>query len=126
MDIRQTQALMVIMNKRLDVAVAKNCDAVDPDNVNGYDQDTGFPLSASDQLTYNRLISSAAHARNLSCALKNDLGQISDLVDDFDFQVNEQCHQYNECDKLDPFIQSKFLYLIHFFTFSRKQSCFCS
>ena len=27
------------------------------------------------------------------------------LVDDFDFAVNEQCHQYNECESLTPFTE---------------------
>jgi len=36
--------------------------------------------------------------------LKNDLDQINDLVTYYDFAVNEQCFQYNECDTLQPFI----------------------
>ncbi|BAW80508.1 hypothetical protein TAO_1138 [Candidatus Nitrosoglobus terrae] len=38
--------------------------------------------------------------------MKNDLDQISDLVDHYDFATNEQCFQYNECNMLLPFIQS--------------------
>jgi hypothetical protein len=41
----------------------------------------------------------------LLIGLKNDLDQIEDLVDDFDFAINEQCFDYNECDKLQNFIQ---------------------
>jgi hypothetical protein len=40
----------------------------------------------------------------LAVGLKNDLGQINDLVDFYDFAVNEQCFQYNECELLRPFI----------------------
>ena len=36
--------------------------------------------------------------------LKNDLDQISDLIAFFDFQVNEQCHEFDECAELDAFI----------------------
>jgi len=34
------------------------------------------------------------------------LDQIPDLVDSFDWQLNEQCHQYDECDSLTPFISA--------------------
>jgi hypothetical protein len=36
-----------------------------------------------------RWIASEAHARGMGAGLKNDLGQISALVIDFDFFVNE-------------------------------------
>jgi hypothetical protein len=95
-----------IMLARLDVAQQKGCDGVDPDNVNGYTSDPGFDLTATDQLAFNRFIANAAHERGLSVALKNDLEQVEELVDYFDFQVNEQCHFYEECDLLAPFIDA--------------------
>lgn len=95
-----------IMAARLDMARDKGCDGVEPDNVDGYSNDTGFPLTYADQLSYNRFLASEAHDRNLSIALKNDLDQIEDLVDDFDFAVNEECYQYDECDALAPFIDA--------------------
>lgn len=93
-----------IMGERLDVAVTKNCDAVEPDNVTGFNNDTGFDLTAADQLDFNRFLAEEAHARGLGIGLKNDLEQIAELVDDFDFAVNEQCHEFDECDVYAPFI----------------------
>lgn len=93
-----------IMQKRLDLAVTKECDAVDPDNVDGYTNHTGFPLTASHQLSYNRFLASEAHKRGLAIGLKNDLEQVASLAGTFDFQINEQCFQYDECDLLKPFI----------------------
>ncbi len=92
-----------IMKKRLDLAVEKKCDGVEPDNVDGYSNDTGLNLTYEDQIKYNSFLSTEAHKRDLSIALKNDLNQVNDLVELFDFSVNEQCHQYNECDMLKPF-----------------------
>jgi len=86
-----------IMVARLDLAVTKQCDGVEPDNVDGYANDPGFPLDASTQLDYDRFIAAQAHARGLAVALKNDVDQIPDLVGDFDFAVNEQCHEMSEC-----------------------------
>lgn len=93
-----------IMRARLDLAVNKGCDGVEPDNVDGYQNNPGLPFTATDQLAYNRFIANEAHMRGLSVGLKNDLDQIDDLVAYFDFAVNEQCHEYDECDTLTPFI----------------------
>lgn len=103
LDIRQISVLQPIMKKRMqDWCQAKGFDAVDPDNMDGYTNDSGFPLEAKDQLAYNRMIASVAHGLGLGAGLKNDLDQLNELTPDFDFFVNEQCFQYNECDKYAP------------------------
>lgn len=106
LDIRQMDVLVPIMTARLDLAVEKKCDGVEPDNVHGYANVTGFPLDAADQLTFNRWLAAEAHQRNLSIGLKNDLDQISDLVEDFDWALNEQCFEFDECDLMLPFIEA--------------------
>jgi len=102
LDIRSKE-LRSIIRERLDLAKNKHCDGVEPDNVDGYSNDTGFDLSASDQLIFNKFLSSEAHRRGLSIGLKNDLDQIQELEPFFDFALNEQCHEYNECNLLAPF-----------------------
>lgn len=103
LDIR-SPAIRDIMLTRLDLARDKGCDGVEPDNVDGYSNATGFALTADDQLAYNRFLAAAAHDRGLGIGLKNDLGQVDLLVDDFDFAVNEQCFEFAECDLLAPFV----------------------
>ena len=98
------EKLAPIMRARLDLAKEKGCDGVEPDNVDGYTNNTGFNLTSDDQLAYNKFIANEARKRGLSVALKNDLDQIIELEPYFDFSINEQCHTYNECDKLVPFI----------------------
>ena len=93
-----------VMAARLDLAAAKGCDAVDPDNVDGYQNDTGFPITDAHQLRYNRWLADQAHVRGMGVGLKNDLGQVPDLVGTFDFQINEECFDYDECDALAPFV----------------------
>jgi len=93
-----------VMRSRLDLAVTKHCDGVEPDNVDGYANDSGFPLTAATQLDYNKFLAAEAHARGLSVGLKNDLDQIGDLLADFDWALNEECYQYSECALLSPFI----------------------
>ena len=104
LDIRDLATLGPIMQARLDLAVSKGCVGVEPDNVDGYRNDTGFPLSAADQLAYNRFLATEAHARGLSIGLKNDLDQVGDLMADFDWALNEECNVYNECSALAPFV----------------------
>jgi hypothetical protein len=106
LDIRNIAALSPIMQARLDLAVDKGCDGVEPDNVDGYSNNTGFPLSGNDQLTYNRWLADQAHARGLSVGLKNDVEQVTELEPYFNWALDEQCFQYNECDQLLPFVQA--------------------
>ncbi len=103
LDIR-SNTVRAVMLERLDIAAEKNCDGVEPDNVDGFANDSGFDLTATDQLAFNRFLANEAHQRGLAVGLKNDLDQISDLVEYFDFAVNEQCHEFDECDALQAFL----------------------
>ncbi len=106
LDIRQIEKLKPIIESRLDLAVEKDCDGVDPDNVNGYANDTGFPLTGADQIAFNIFLAEAAHQRGLKIGLKNDLEQIPELLPYFDWELNEECFSFNECELLLPFIQA--------------------
>lgn len=103
LDIR-SQNVLDIMTERLDLAVTKGCDGVEPDNMDGYTQDSCFDLSAADQLAYNRAIANLARARGLAVGLKNDPEQVPDLVGYFDFSVSEQCFEFDECASYSPFV----------------------
>ena len=104
-DIRDP-TVRAIMETRLDLAVSKRCDGVEPDNVEGYSNPSGFPLTADDQLDFNRFLAAAAHARGLSIGLKNDVEQVPELVGDFDWALDEECVLYRECETLLPFIDA--------------------
>lgn len=106
LDISNYELFASTIRQRLDVAVQKECDGVEPDNIDGYQNNSGFDLTYEDQRNYNLWLSTEAHERNLSIALKNDLDQVDDLVDYFDFAINEQCFEYDECETLLPFIQN--------------------
>lgn len=80
LDVRRLAELEPLIGKRFDMCREKGFDAVEPDNMDGYRNKSGFPLTAEDQLKYNRLIAKLAHDRGLSVGLKNDLDQIPQLV----------------------------------------------
>ncbi len=108
LDIRSKTLLWPIMRARLDLAKQKGCDGIYHDWADSYAGDTGFPLTAQDQLVYNRdFWVVEAHARGLSVGLINDLVQIKDLVAYYDWAMNESCSAYNECGYMKPFIDAK-------------------
>jgi len=95
-----------IMKARMDLAVQKKCDGVEPDNVDGYLNNPGFPLTGDTQLDFNRFLAGEAHARGLSVGLKNDVAQVAALEPGFDWALNEECSRYAECSALQPFVQA--------------------
>lgn len=105
LDIRSSTVQLVTKN-RLDLAVKKGCDGVDPDNVDGYENDTGFAITREDQIHYNKNLAKQAQQRGLLVGLKNTLGLIPELYEEFDFAVNEQCIEFQECSLLQPFVDS--------------------
>lgn len=106
LDVRDIELLRPIMRGRIAMAVSKGCDAVEPDNVDAWSNgsETLVPISAQDQIAYNRMLAEEAHAQGMSIGLKNDVDQIPELVDYFDWALNEQCFQYNECGNYEIFV----------------------
>lgn len=104
-----------IMQARMDLAKSKSCDGIDADNVDGYTNKPGFPLTAATQLDYNRFLADQAHARGLAIGLKNAVALLADLASSYDFALNEQCFQYNECGGYSAFtVQGKPVFNIEY------------
>lgn len=103
LDIRRIDLLAPIMRARLNMCRAKGFDGVHADNMDGYQNDTGFPLTYADQIRYNRWIAQQAHARGLSVGLKNDPDQVADLRYNFDWVMTEDCIDEGWCEMVLPF-----------------------
>jgi hypothetical protein len=95
-----------IMTERLALAAKIGCDGVDPDNVDGYDNDTGFDLTANDAVNYMTFLAAGAHSLGMAIGLKNAGTIVNATLDMMQWEVNEQCVQYNECEQFQPFIQA--------------------
>jgi hypothetical protein len=104
LDIRRLDVLGPLMAARFDICRAKGFDGIEPDWLDSFQQDTGFPISRDDQLRFNRMLADLAHERGLAIGLKNDLDQVADLADLYDFAVVEQCAEFSECEMLRPFL----------------------
>ena len=106
LDVRQISILGPIMLARMQMCASKGFDAIEPDNIDGYSNQAGFPLTAKDQLQYNIWLATTAHSLGLSIGLKNGPDQASSLQPYFDWMLDEQCFQYSECCSLTPFISA--------------------
>ncbi len=82
---------------RLDRCAANRFDGVEMDVVDAWSNRTGLTISADTQLLFNTALANLAHSNGLTVALKNDVEQVPDLAPYFDYAINEQCEQYNEC-----------------------------
>lgn len=106
LDTRNINALAPIMSSRMDMCVNKGFDGVEFDNVDGHIQNSGFNITDSQQLNYNKWLASTARSKGLKVGLKNNLDQVSRLASHYDFAVNEECFAWNECGDLMPFINA--------------------
>ncbi|KAJ3041515.1 hypothetical protein HDV00_009311 [Rhizophlyctis rosea] len=127
LDIRRKEVRKVMI-ARIDLAKEKGCVAVDPDNVDEYQNDNGLNITAADQLDYNRFLANEADKRGLACGLKNDPDQVPELVNSHDFVIAEQCLEFDECAAYTPFIQhDKAVFAIEYnttdFSITPQQAC---
>ena len=76
LDIRRFHRFAKPLERRFDICARKGFDAVEPDNIAGWENKTGFPISAAAQLRFNRWVARQVHARRMAVALKNDGAQV--------------------------------------------------
>ena len=105
LDIRRFKSFAKPLERRFATCARKNFDAVEPDNLAGFENKTGFPLTAADQLRFNRWVAHRVHAFGMAVALKNDPTQVDQLVGLYDFAIVEECFQYRECDPYSTFVE---------------------
>lgn len=106
LDVSNLGALEPIMTARFQMCREKGFDAVEPDNVDGYENGSGFPLTAQQQLTYDEWIASEVHSLGMAVLQKNDGEQTAQLQPHFDGAIDEQCNQYSECGNFQAYLTS--------------------
>jgi hypothetical protein len=105
LDIAHYKKFAPIIEKRIAMCARKGFDAVEPDNIAGWENKTGFDLTRADQLRYNRWIARQVHEAGMAVALKNDPKQAAGLVGLYDFAIVEECFQYEECGYYETFVE---------------------
>ena len=106
LDIRRLDVLEPIMAARLQMCREKGFDAVEPDNVEAFSNRSGFPVTASDQLTYNEWVATETHSLGMAVLQKNDGEQTAQLHSYFDGALTEQCNQYGECPLFQEYLDA--------------------
>lgn len=105
LDVSRLGLIAKPLQRRFEICARKGFDAVEPDNVNGWENPTGFRITPAEQLRFNRWVAGQAHRLGMAVALKNDGRQARRLVGAFDFAVTEQCFQYDECGLYRTFVR---------------------
>ena len=97
---------------RMDLAKKIGCDGIEPDQNNPIGNNPGFPITLADQKAWYIEVARQAHIRGLSVGQKNGVETTdADTAAAFDWNLNEECNQYEECDTLQPFLSAHKLVL---------------
>ena len=91
------QFLLDEMLARVKEAKLIGVDAIEFDDVDGYQSHSGLSITPAAQLSYNAALANLAHRVGLSVGLKNDRDQADALQPYFDFGIEEECWQNAEC-----------------------------
>lgn len=107
LDIRSSKVRSVL-SKRIDRAVKAGCDAIEPDNLDAYQNKNGKGITAAQQIEFLKWLSDYAHKKGISVGLKNALDIIDqgNLTKLYDWALNEQCYQFGECGILSKFVKA--------------------
>ncbi len=106
LDIRQTDILLPIMRDRIEHwCKDKGFDAIEPDETEVWSNNSGFPITKEQNNAYNIQMASLAHSFGLSVGLKGNTTETPELCQYFDWTLNEQCWEFEECEYLkDSFL----------------------
>jgi hypothetical protein len=106
LDVRNLSVLEPIMTARFKMCKEKGFDAVEPDNMDGSENSTGFPITAAQQVTYDTWVAGEVHSLGMAVFQKNDGEQTAQLVSHFDGALDEQCNQYSECSNFQAYLSA--------------------
>ena len=106
LDIRRLDLLGPLLEARFDACRDTGFDAIEPDNMDSWGADTGFPLDEDDALRFARWLADAAHARGLAIAQKNAPELATALVDRFDLAITEDCVADGWCEAMRPYLDA--------------------
>lgn len=96
-----------IMWARFDLAKSIGCDGIEADQNNHLGNDTGFSESVAIDTAWFLEVARQGHARGLSMGMKNGIEAVNaQTVAAFDWALNEECHQYDECADMQPFLSA--------------------
>ena len=123
LDIRRTEVIEPIMAARFQMCAEKGFDAVEPDNIEAFSNESGFPITAAEQLTYNLWVAETVHGLGMAVLQKNDAEQAQEMQPSFDGVLTEQCNQYHECGEFAPYLSAGKPVINAEYKLARKRFC---
>ncbi len=123
LDIRQSEVIEPIIAARFQMCAEKGFDAVEPDNIEAFSNDSGFPITASEQLAYNLWVAETVHGLGMAVLQKNDAEQAQEMQPSFDGVLTEQCNQYRECGEYAPYLSVSKPVINAEYKLARKRFC---
>ena len=106
LDIRQTDILLPLMQARFADCADKGYDAVEPDNMDVYINDSGFDISADQTVAYVTALAEIAHGLGLAIGQKNVPELTAELEPVLDFVITEGCIADGWCDQVSRYAQN--------------------
>jgi hypothetical protein len=106
LNVADLATLEPIMTARFAMCQAAGYDAVEPDNMDGYENSTGFAITAAQQATYDEWVAEEVHSLGMAVFEKNDPDQASTLEPYFDGVIDEQCNEYGGCSAYGPYLSA--------------------
>ncbi|GAA4912076.1 endo alpha-1,4 polygalactosaminidase [Mucilaginibacter defluvii] len=106
-DIRQIEKLKPWLNSRFNMILKKGFDAVEPDNLDSYSNNTGFNLSVADTRKYLDYLITLAHTNGLGIGQKNVPELTGEFAAKFDWILTEDAFKQGWQNDVKPYIQQK-------------------
>ncbi len=106
LDVRQVATLAPPLLRRFDTCRAKAFDGVEGDVVDAFSNDSGFPITAADEVSFLRWFAAAVRARGLAAGLKNDAELVPTVAPSFDFAIVEECVRLGTCGSYSPLVRA--------------------
>ena len=126
LDVRAQDSLRPLLERRLDLCRDKGFDGALLRNLDGHAHETGFPITAREQIAYNLWLAQAARERGLAVGLMNATDLIPELVGQFDFVVCEGCFERRAAETLTPFRRAgKAAFVVEYTNLRRKIDAYC-
>jgi hypothetical protein len=104
LDIRSPM-VRTLMSARFDLCKSKGFDGLEPDNMDVFEDKTGFPLTAADGLDYAQWLADQAHTRGLAIFQKNASSLAPKLFDLYDGAITEDCFDQGWCNDMSGYVQ---------------------
>lgn len=105
-NIRELKYVEPIMQARFEMCAEKGFDAVEPDEMEAWLNETGLSITKEEQFAYNKWIAETVHSLGMAVLQKEDGPQTEEQVPYFDGALVEECNQYGFCNEFVPYVEA--------------------